>query len=213
LADPRLPNARPKYTQHLPLPYHFTIQCLSCQKSSIRPSFHSYFANTCKQAVHTAGPNILFLLCPFRLLMIHTRWLGSRKLAMPSRTAYSCPQLPHTSLPSTICVSMRRLCRSFSVFSSLSNSSAVGGCGGSAGNPSYQRALASAHLYLLSSICCVQDEGIYNSGNIYNICVCIVTVTRLISGKVGKDQKTLERKTRRQPWRRSGKGAARSANI
>lgn len=55
---------------------------------------------------------------------------------MPSRTAYSWPQLAQTSLPSTSCVSRSRLCRSFNVLPSARRSSCVGGVAGRAGKPS-----------------------------------------------------------------------------
>lgn len=45
----------------------------------------------------------------------HTKCDGSRKLAMPSLTAYSCPQFLHTSAPCAIDVSMSSVCRSLSV--------------------------------------------------------------------------------------------------
>lgn len=46
------------------------------------------------------------------------RWLGSKKFAIPSLILYSCPQLPHTSLPSITSVCRSRVCKSRSVFSS-----------------------------------------------------------------------------------------------
>jgi hypothetical protein len=43
-------------------------------------------------------------------------WAGSRKFATPSFTAYSCPQHPHTNLPSCMHVSRSTRWRSFAVW-------------------------------------------------------------------------------------------------
>lgn len=56
----------------------------------------------------------------------HTRWLGSKKFAIPSLILYSCPQFPHTSFPSFTSVSSSSVCRSRRVFSSSSDDD---GCG------------------------------------------------------------------------------------
>lgn len=45
----------------------------------------------------------------------HTKCPGSKKFATPSLTAYSCPQHPHTSLPSCIHVSSNTRCKSTAV--------------------------------------------------------------------------------------------------
>ena len=45
----------------------------------------------------------------------HTKCPGSKKFATPSFTAYSCPQHPHTSLPSCIHVSSNTRCKSLAV--------------------------------------------------------------------------------------------------
>lgn len=69
----------------------------------------------------------------------YTKWLGSKKFAMPSLTAYEWPQLAHTSFPSEICVSSNKWCKSFNVFSSVRSSSCVGACSGRGGKPSYSK--------------------------------------------------------------------------
>ena len=56
---------------------------------------------------------------------------------MPSRTAYSWPQWPQTSLPSISCVSRRRECSCLSISSLDWRSSADGGWSGRAGKPSW----------------------------------------------------------------------------
>lgn len=71
---------------------------------------------------------------------VQTMWLGNRKLAIPSFTAYSCPQFPHASFPLAMLVSMSRECKSLSVCDgsplSSANSSTFGGCSGRFGSPS-----------------------------------------------------------------------------
>lgn len=85
------------------------------------------------------------------ILSPHTKCPGSKKFGTPSSTAYSCPQLPHTSFPSLTVVSSSTRCRSLAVWlgsSSLpsspsptppsfatTRSSRVGAVAGSSGNP------------------------------------------------------------------------------
>jgi hypothetical protein len=72
--------------------------------------------------------------------MPQTIWLGSKKFAIPSFTAYSCPQFPHTNLPLKIDVSMSKVCKSFAVCegspSDVINSSGSGVSAGKFGSPS-----------------------------------------------------------------------------
>lgn len=86
-------------------------------------------------------------------VVLQTKWFGSKKFGIPSLIWYSCWQFPQTSFPSLICVSINRLCNSFSIFSSPSSSSFVGGVGGRLGNPSYIRNISCQHsLSILSQI-------------------------------------------------------------
>ena len=60
---------------------------------------------------------------------------------MPSLTAYSCSQLPHTNLPLCTLVSIKSVCKSLRVcvgsLSSVIRTSGSGACSGRLGRPSY----------------------------------------------------------------------------
>lgn len=63
------------------------------------------------------------------------KWLGSRKLAIPSLIWYSWPQFAQQSFPSITCVSISSLCRSLSIVSSTWSS--LGLMFDISGNPSW----------------------------------------------------------------------------
>ncbi len=64
------------------------------------------------------------------------KWFGSKKFAIPSLIAYSCPQFSHSNFPSVTCVSSSNVCRSFNTFSSVSKSLPSGFVQGTVVNPS-----------------------------------------------------------------------------
>jgi hypothetical protein len=110
----------------------------------------------------------------------YTKCAGSKKFATPSITLYSCPQFPHTNLPSRTHVSSSTRCRSLAVWLGISSnssssasasvpsvaiavagvgaaeadpsikSSLVGGVAGSSGRPSYS--LISTHFSLFPCV-------------------------------------------------------------
>ena len=65
--------------------------------------------------------NISYRYIESRITVPHTKCAGNKKFAMPSLTAYSCPQFPHTSFPLTICVSNNSVCNFFKSSSSISS--------------------------------------------------------------------------------------------
>ena len=95
-------------------------------------------------------------------LHAHTKCPGSKKFATPSLTAYSCPQHPHTSLPSCIHVSSNTRCKSCAVCDGVSSpcwsavssdvfdesikSAGVGGVSDNSGRPNYRFVLAPIHI-------------------------------------------------------------------
>ena len=101
------------------------------------PKYPSIFSRT-NSPIHPANPSPKYRTA-------QTRWFGSKKFAIPSLTRYSCPQFPHTSIPSLTLVSNNSVCSSLIIFSSFSSSSFVGAVGGRVGKPSYIHRSVSLH--------------------------------------------------------------------
>ena len=101
------------------------------------PKYPSIFSRT-NSPIHPANPSPKYRTA-------QTRWFGSKKFAIPSLTRYSCPQFPHTSIPSLTLVSNNSVCSSLIIFSSFSSSSFVGAVGGWVGKPSYIHRSVSLH--------------------------------------------------------------------